>query len=102
MKAEDISAELGVALEKAQRAYDERTSFIAAASHDLRQPIQAAMLFFQQLLLQPKESVRIRAEQGMRNAFQEANALLDRMLEHLRLESGTMQASLAAEKLAFA
>ena len=100
MKAEDISAELGVALEKAQHAYDERTSFIAAASHDLRQPIQAAMLFFQQLLLQPKESVRIRAEQGMRNAFQEANALLDRMLEHLRLESGTMQASLAAVELA--
>lgn len=100
LKAEDISAELSVALEQAQRARDDRTNFIAAASHDLRQPIQAAMLFFQQLLLHPKDSVRLRAEEGVRQAFQEANALLDRMLEHLRLESGTMPTAISAVELA--
>lgn len=100
LKAEDISAELAVALEQAQKARDDRTTFIAAASHDLRQPIQAAMLFFQQLLLHPKDSVRARAEEGVRQAFQEANALLDRMLEHLRLESGTMPTAISAIELA--
>lgn len=100
MRAEDISAELAVALEQAQRARDDRTNFIAAASHDLRQPIQAAMLFFQQLLMNPKDSIRRRAENGVRQAFQEANALLDRMLEHLRLESGTMPVATGAVELA--
>ena len=99
MRAEDISAELAVALAEAQRARDDRTNFIAAASHDLRQPIQAAMLFFQQLLMHPKDSIRLRAEDGVRQAFQEANALLDRMLEHLRLESGTMPVATAAVEL---
>lgn len=100
MIAEDVSGELAVALQAAQKARDDRTTFIAAASHDLRQPLQAAMLFFQQLQLNPKEQLRARAESGVRQAFQEANALLDRMLEHLRLESGTMPTAICAVDLA--
>lgn len=100
LKAEEVSAELAIALQQAQKARDDRTAFIAAASHDLRQPLQAAMLFFQQLSMNPKEQLRARAENGVRQAFQEANALLDRMLEHLRLESGTMPAAICAVDLA--
>ena len=55
LKAEEASTELAIALEQAQKARDDRTAFIAAASHDLRQPLQAAMLFFQQLSMNPKE-----------------------------------------------
>lgn len=99
LKAEEATAELEVALEQAQKARDDRTTFIAAASHDLRQPLQAAMLFFQQLSMNPKEQLRARAENGVRQAFQEANALLDRMLEHLRLESGTMPTAICAVDL---
>ncbi len=100
MIAEDVSGELAIALQEAQKARDDRTTFIAAASHDLRQPLQAAMLFFQQLQMNPKEQLRARAENGVRQAFQEANALLDRMLEHLRLESGTMPTAICAVDLA--
>lgn len=100
LKAEEASAELVIALEQAQKARDDRTKFIAAASHDLRQPLQAAMLFFQQLSMNPKEHLRKRAETGVQQAFQEANALLDRMLEHLRLESGTMPTAICAVDLA--
>ncbi|OYX93745.1 MAG: hypothetical protein B7Y74_08910, partial [Novosphingobium sp. 35-62-5] len=99
LKAEEASAELVVALGQAQKARDDRTTFIAAASHDLRQPLQAAMLFFQQLSMNPKAHLRARAEDGVRQAFQEANALLDRMLEHLRLESGTMPTAICAVDL---
>lgn len=99
LKAEEVSAALAIALEQAQKARDDRTTFIAAASHDLRQPLQAAMLFFQQLLMNPKAHLRARAEDGVRQAFQEANALLDRMLEHLRLESGTMPTAICAVDL---
>lgn len=99
LKAEEASADLAVALEQAQKARDDRTTFIAAASHDLRQPLQAAMLFFQQLSMNPKAQLRTRAEDGVRQAFQEANALLDRMLEHLRLESGTMPTAICAVDL---
>ncbi|MCY1669681.1 ATP-binding protein [Novosphingobium sp. SL115] len=100
LKAEEASADLALALEQAQKARDDRTTFIAAASHDLRQPLQAAMLFFQQLQMNPKAQLRARAETGVQQAFQEANALLDRMLEHLRLESGTMPTAICAVDLA--
>lgn len=99
LKAEEASAELAVALGQAQKARDDRTAFIAEASHDLRQPLQAAMLFFQQLSLTPNPQLRARAEGGVRQAFLEANTLLDRMLEHLRLESGTMPTAICAVDL---
>lgn len=99
LQAEEASAKLAVALGEAQKARDDRTTFIAAASHDLRQPLQAAMLFFQQLSMSPSPQLRSRAESGVRQAFQEANTLLDRMLEHLRLESGTMPTAICAVDL---
>jgi signal transduction histidine kinase len=39
------TAELGIALEQAERANESKTRFVAAASHDLLQPLSAAKLF---------------------------------------------------------
>ncbi|MCP5396017.1 MAG: hypothetical protein H6918_04675 [Sphingomonadaceae bacterium] len=91
MDAERLSEEKGIALADAQLARDARTRFIAAASHDLRQPIQAAMLFFQQATTQKDPALRREAEEGVRQGFAEVNALLERMMEHLRIESGAIR-----------
>lgn len=90
LAAERLSGELAVALEDAQNARDARTRFIAAASHDLRQPLQAAMLFFQQMRRHPDPARREEAAEGVTHGFAEANALLERMMEHLRIESGAV------------
>jgi signal transduction histidine kinase len=92
LQAEAVSADLATALTVANDARDAKTRFIAAASHDLRQPLQAAVLFFEQLRRSDAGPVRDKAEAGVALAFEEADALLDRMLEHLRLDAGAVEA----------
>jgi signal transduction histidine kinase len=92
LTAEAVSADLATALTVANDARDAKTRFIAAASHDLRQPLQAAVLFFEQLRRSEHGPVRDKAEAGVALAFEEADALLDRMLEHLRLDAGAVEA----------
>lgn len=94
LKAEAVSADLAVALAAVTEARDTKTRFIAAATHDLRQPLQAAALFFNRLVTSKDEFARERMAGDARLAFDEAAGLLDRLLEHLRLDSGTVQASL--------
>jgi signal transduction histidine kinase len=66
---------------------DAKTHFIAAASHDLGQPLQAAALFFDQVVRAPDAMSRDKAEQGVRRAFASSEQLLGHMLNHLRLEA---------------
>lgn len=70
---------------------DAKTRFIAAASHDLGQPLQAAALFFDQSLRAGDELTRARAAEGVRRAFASAEQLLSHMLNHLRLEADAVE-----------
>ena len=70
---------------------DAKTRFIAAASHDLGQPLQAAALFFDQTLRAADELSRMRAAEGVRRAFAAADQLLSHMLGHLRLEADAVE-----------
>jgi len=70
---------------------DAKTRFIAAASHDLGQPLQAAALFFDQSLRAGDELTRARAAEGVRRAFASAEQLLSHMLNHLRLDADAVE-----------
>ncbi len=70
---------------------DARTRFMAAASHDLGQPLAAAALFFDQTLRSPDDLTRARAVEGVRRAFAAADQLLSHMLGHLRLEADAVE-----------
>ena len=72
----------------ADAARDAKSQFLASASHDLGQPLQAARLFFDQVVLSPAGPARDRAIRNVRWAFDATEHLLSQMLEHLRLESG--------------
>ena len=100
LRAEAMSADLAVALAATHAERDARTRFIAAASHDLRQPLQAAMLFFRQVLRAPDADRQARAAQGVERGLEEAMVMLEGMAEHLRLESGAMEARCEAVPLA--
>lgn len=71
---------------------DAKTRFLTSASHDLGQPLQAARLSFDQLLRTADPTQRDRAARRVGWAFDTTEQLLRRMLDHLRLESGTIEA----------
>jgi signal transduction histidine kinase len=71
---------------EAERARDARTRFLAAASHDLQQPLQAARLFFDQAMRAPDEPRRQAAIGHLTRAFDAMEQLLTGTLDHLRLE----------------
>jgi signal transduction histidine kinase len=66
---------------------DAKTRFIAAATHDLGQPLMAARLFHEQALQAPVGPARDAAESGAARAFAAADALLSQMLQAMRLQA---------------
>ena len=90
-QSEDAQAETERAMAAVAAARDAKTRFIAAASHDLGQPLQAAALFFDQVVRAPDDRARAVAADGVRRAFNAADQLLSHMLNHLRLESDAVE-----------
>ena len=70
---------------------DARTRFLAAASHDLAQPLQAARMFADAVVRQPAGSKRDKAIANLGWAFDSTEHLLDQMLDHLRPDGGTTE-----------
>jgi signal transduction histidine kinase len=88
IRAEQISSDLEGALVAAREERAARTRFVAAISHDLRQPLQAASLFAQTAAHDGLH--RAEALDGLRRALGEATGLVDNMAQHLRIESGAI------------
>ncbi len=89
--SEAAEQKLQLALIAVVNERDAKTRFIAAASHDLGQPLQAANLFFDQAMRARDEGARALAAQGVQRAFASAEQLLSHMLNHLRLEADAVQ-----------
>jgi len=96
--AEDARQRLADALSDVSAERDAKARFIAAASHDLQQPVHAARLYFD-LLGQARPDERAAALAGGRAAFRSVEGLLDAMLEHLRLEADAVPVRAAPVEL---
>jgi len=70
---------------------DAKTRFLTSASHDLGQPLQAARLFFDQTLRSRTAAQRQAAARRVTWALDATEQLLRQMLDHLRLESGSIE-----------
>lgn len=86
-RSDELAVRIRQALDEVAAERDAKTRFIAAASHDLGQPLQAANLFFGQLQRARDASQRDAAADGVKRAFASAEQLLSHMLGHLRLEA---------------
>lgn len=88
------TAALRDALEEAQRANASRTRFMAAASHDLLQPLSAAKLFV--AALEDRVSPNNKALSGKAaSALRAVEAIIEALLAISRLESGATQADVS-------
>lgn len=86
---QELNQELSSALVTAERAVEARNRFLAAASHDLRQPLQAIRLFISVLSAKrPSDLVDIVAR--MDEAMNGAEALLNSILDLGRIQAGTL------------
>jgi signal transduction histidine kinase len=92
IRSEAAEAATRSALAAAEAARDAKTRFIASASHDLQQPLQAAALFFENAVATGDAAARTRAVAGARTAFASTQGLIRQMLDHLKLEAGAVRA----------
>ncbi len=75
---------------EAEAANAGKTRFLAAASHDLLQPLNAARLFTSALRQQPLDAESARLAERADAAFKAAEDLLDSLLEASRLDAGKL------------
>lgn len=85
--AQEANKALNLALSEVSAERDAKTRFIAAASHDLGQPLQAANLFAEQLTYSTSPQSTKRALDGVLKAVGSAQQMLSHMLSHMRLEA---------------
>lgn len=98
-ESEQNARKLALALAAVAQERDAKTRFMAAASHDLGQPLQAASLYFDQTLLARDPSQRTNAIEGVRKAFDATEQLLAHMLNHLRLDADAVEPQFSRIKL---
>ncbi len=70
-----------------REAQEGKARFLAAASHDLDQPLQSARLFFDQLVRSPDPVARKNAAQSLSWAFDTMQDMVSQVTHFLQLES---------------
>lgn len=93
-RLEERVIERTVALQEAKLEADKangiKSRFLAAASHDLRQPMQAAMLYLSLLSSRVDEATRRDLADPLRQSLTSMSDLLDALLNFSRFEAGAV------------
>jgi signal transduction histidine kinase len=88
------------ALEAAEQANRAKSFFLAAASHDLRQPLYAATLLGDTLSLHPLGTEPAALVEKQREALKVATALFDNILDLSKFEAGAVRPVLRPIRMA--
>jgi signal transduction histidine kinase len=89
-----IEAALQVAKAQAERANAGKTEFLAAASHDLMQPLNVARLFVAAIAERPLDGPAAQMLERVARSLESAEGLLRALLEMSRLDAGALRAEL--------
>ena len=89
----DLIADLQQQTDRANRASEEKSRFLASASHDLRQPLQAVNLYTEILAAKVREPERQTDLRNIRQGVGALNELLDALFDVSHLDSGNVQVS---------
>jgi hypothetical protein len=93
------TGELRQALAQAERANAARARFVAAASHDLLQPLSAARLFLASLLDEALPDPTRQTLEKAENALVSVGQILDALLDISRLEAGRAEVEVRPVRL---
>lgn len=85
-----VEAALGRAIEEAEKANDTKSRFLAAASHDLRQPLQALTLYLGVLASRVGDTEKPVMD-AVGQCVESLSGLLHDMLDVARLDAGIVQ-----------
>ncbi|MEO0036423.1 MAG: hypothetical protein RLZZ501_2446 [Pseudomonadota bacterium] len=85
--------------EEARLANESKTRFLAAASHDLRQPLQAAGMFAEVLAARVEDSPLADVVNKLRRSIEATNSLLGTLLDVSALEAGKITPNIAPFRL---
>jgi PAS domain S-box-containing protein len=88
---EERTLALSVAKESAEAATRAKSHFLAAASHDLRQPLQAIRLFNDVLAMSGLSEQQQRIGHSLSKAVNSLSELFNDLLDLSRLEAGTIE-----------
>ena len=86
-----IQRELKLAMEEAERANETKSRFLAAASHDLRQPLHALVLLLASLSIASEDTQRGEIVRQMRSGLDAMRGLLNALLDVSELEAGAVK-----------
>jgi hypothetical protein len=89
-RVQDRTLALADALAEAERANASKSRFVAAASHDLLQPLSAAKLFLAALESNSSQGTSAATVQRVRSAFDSVESILGALLDISRLDSGNV------------
>ncbi|MEM8578472.1 MAG: ATP-binding protein, partial [Pseudomonadota bacterium] len=98
-RVEDRTTELGAALEDARRANATKTRFVAAASHDLLQPMSAAKLYASVLEDRMMEDADRDLVRKTASALESAEGIITALLDISKLDLGLATFKLAEVEL---
>lgn len=99
-KRKSAEEAMRAAREKAERADLAKSKFLAAASHDLRQPLQAMGLFLSTLKFTATDDESRLIIENLQDCMAATNDLLNALLEVSRLDAGVLQSSISAVPVA--
>lgn len=91
---EESRQQLMEAKENAEAISQSKTRFLAAASHDLRQPLHALVLYIGALQLEKNPQLRARLLSQMEKASHELNALLNSLFDISRFDNDVVEVTL--------
>ena len=91
----DRTEEANHQAQEAKRANYGKTRFLAAASHDLRQPLQAAGMFIEVLTTQIKDPKQSSIVVKLHRCIDATSTLLNALLDISSLECGQVQADIS-------
>jgi two-component system, sensor histidine kinase len=87
---QELVQQLSASTKAAQDANTAKTKFLAAASHDLRQPVHALNLFVEVLSGTELDEKQTTMVQHIRSASQASREMLNTLLDYSRIEAGVM------------
>lgn len=94
-ESSEIRRALAVAHAEAERANQAKSRFLAAASHDLRQPFQAMSLFHHILVSKLTDAQQLDIAAKLGEALTAGNTLLSTLLDTSALEAGNVKPRVA-------